>query len=150
MNNSNFYFLNAKNHLKVYETLYFHKLFFLNEKRFLRSLFSELFLTTESLIKSLLLYEMENKNLEITRDFSKDLKIFFKIAKRYLSKQEIEYLDKLVKMSCLKAKSEMEFLRTGKLVLHSDGKYVIFSRENLINHYSQLKRMCFKVSNLFG
>lgn len=120
---SKYYFSIAKRMLQSYEEF--------PDKRFLTGVINESAIAVIKLIKTVL--ELENKTGGI-QTFEK------KLAPKYIDKQDVENLIKILKIKESQTKSPIEFKRQEKIILLIDGKYRILTKNRLVEFVNSLEK----------
>jgi hypothetical protein len=125
LNEAKFNFKNA-NHLA------YVSLTLLKENRLLIKIILDLHKTAVSLIKAFLDFESEQKKITLSREPQKNLSIFLeKVAPKYLRKEQIDSLVKILKVAKQHKDSPLEFVKKDKFVIFNNGNYEILTAENV-------------------
>lgn len=132
----------AKQHFKNANHLAYVTLTLLKENRLMIKILMDLHKSATSLIKAFLEYESENKQIQLSKDPSKNLQTFLeKVAPKYLESSEIELVSSILKVAKQHKEAPLEFVKRQTFVIYHNGRYETLTQEGLKSLISGLSQV---------
>jgi len=135
----------ARHHFKVADHMAYVTFTILKENRLMVKILSEIAMSLNYLIKAILQYEYSFKRVSLYKDPYLNLKTFKeKIAPKYLTRDEINVLIKIIEIEKKHELSSLEFVKKEKFVILIGDKYETLTIERIKEFMSTLKRLLVK------
>jgi hypothetical protein len=132
----------AKKHFKTADHMSYVTLTLLKENRLLIKIVVELSEATLNLIKAFLAYEYSLKRVRLYRDPLMNLKTFqTKIAPKYLEKQDIVNLVKILEINKKHKQAPVEFVKKEKFVILLGEEYETITLEKVKEFLTTIRKV---------
>lgn len=126
------FLVEAQKHLKTADHMAYVTLSILKENRMLIKIVMILAESVRNLIKAFLQYEYHFKRIKLYRDPQMNLKTFIdKIAPKYLTRDDLENLVKVLKIEKNHKDAPVEFVKKDTFVILMGDKYETLTVENV-------------------